>query len=419
MTVRSRTLATLFVIAAAAAPATAQTPGFAPERLARVDSVLQQYVDAGRIAGAVALVLQDGRPVYERAFGWSDREAGVRMAPNTIFRIASQTKALTSVAILMLLEEGRITLDEPVGRHIQSFRRTTVAQRDADSVAIVPARRAITIRDLLTHTAGISYGTTGEVAELYERQGLGRAAGFGWYTADMDEPICTTMERLGTLPFIAQPGEAWVYGYSTDVLGCIVERVSGIELADFIRSRITEPLGMSDTHFYLDDSERARLAAVYASDSAGLAVRAPDGARGQGHYIQGPRRSFAGGAGLVSTAHDYARFLEMVRNGGVLNGVRILAPRTVRLMTTNQVGSLYSSTGLGWSLAFETIERYGASGLGGVGSYGWGGAYGSWYRVDPEAGLVMVFMIQLMPNGTDIRQKFPTLVYQALTDAGS
>ena len=419
MTVRSRTLATLFVIAAATAPATAQTPGFAPERLARVDSVLQQYVDEGRIAGAVALVLQDGRPVYERAFGWSDREAGVRMAPNTIFRIASQTKALTSVAILMLLEEGRITLDEPVGRHIQSFRRTTVAQRDGDTVAIVPARRAITIRDLLTHTAGISYGTTGEVAALYERQGLGRAAGFGWYTADLDEPICTTMERLGTLPFIAQPGEAWVYGYSTDVLGCIVERVSGLDLAEFIRSRITEPLGMSDTHFYLDDSERARLAAVYASDSAGLAARAPDGARGQGHYIEGPRRSFAGGAGLLSTAHDYARFLEMVRNGGVLNGVRILAPRTVRLMTTNQVGSLYSSTGLGWSLAFETIERYGASGMGGVGSYGWGGAYGSWYRVEPEAGLIMVFMIQLMPNGTDIRQKFPTLVYQALTDQAS
>ncbi|HSK18564.1 MAG TPA: serine hydrolase domain-containing protein, partial [Longimicrobiales bacterium] len=414
MTVRSRTLAALFLLVAGAfAPVTAQRPGFAPERLARVDSVLQQYVDEGRIAGAVALVLQDGRPVYERAFGWSDREAGVRMAPNTIFRIASQTKALTSAAILMLLEEGRLTLDEPVGRHIQSFRRTTVALRGADTVAIVPARRPITIRDLLTHTAGISYGTTGEIAALYERQGLGRAAGFGWYTADLDEPICTTMERLGTLPFIAQPGEAWVYGYSTDVLGCIVERVSGIDLAEFIRSRITEPLGMADTHFYLDDSERARLAAVYASDSAGLAVRAPDGARGQGHYIDGPRRSFAGGAGLVSTAHDYARFLEMVRSGGALNGVRILAPRTVKLMTTNQVGSLYSSTGLGWSLAFETIERYGASGMGEVGSYGWGGAYGSWYRVDPEAGLVMVFMIQLMPNGTDIRQKFPTLVYQA------
>lgn len=176
---------------------------------------------------------------------------------------------------------------------------------------------------------------------------------------------------------------------------------------------------MDDTHFYLDPSERDRLAAVYASDSAGYIVRAPDGARGQGHYVDGPRRSFAGGAGLVSTARDYARFLEMVRNGGVLDGVRLLAPRTVKLMTTNQVGPLYSSNGLGWSLAFETIERYGASGMGEVGSYGWGGAYGSWYRVDPQAGLVIVFMIQLLPNRTDIRQKFPTLVYQALMESAS
>jgi CubicO group peptidase (beta-lactamase class C family) len=293
-----------------------------------------------------------------------------------------------------------------------------VAVGAGDTLAIVPARRAITIRDLLTHTAGISYGTSSNVAALYERQGLGPAAGYGWYTADKDEPVCATMERLGSLPFVAQPGEAWVYGYSTDVLGCIVERASGVPLDEFIRARITRPLGMTDTHFYLDPAQRDRLAAVYASDSTGFIVRAPDGARGQGHYVEGPRRSFAGGAGMVSTARDYARFLEMVRNGGALDGVRILAPRTVKLMTTNQTGSLYSTNGLGWSLAFETIERFGASGMGETGAYGWGGAYGSWYRVDPAARLVMVFMIQLMPNGTDIRQKFPTLVYQALTEPG-
>jgi CubicO group peptidase (beta-lactamase class C family) len=396
----------------------AQQPGFAPERLARIDSVLDRYAAENRIAGAVALVLQDGRPVYERAVGWSDREAGRRMTPTTIFRIASQTKALTSVAVLMLVEAGTITLDDPVGRYIPSFRRTTVAVGAGDSITIVPARRAITIRDLLTHTAGISYGTSSNVAALYERQGLGPAAGYGWYTADKDEPVCATMERLGSLPFVAQPGEAWVYGYSTDVLGCIVERASGVPLDEFIRARITRPLGMTDTHFYLDPAQRDRLAAVYASDSTGFIVRAPDGARGQGHYVEGPRRSFAGGAGMVSTARDYARFLEMVRNGGALDGVRILAPRTVKLMTTNQTGSLYSTNGLGWSLAFETIERFGASGMGETGAYGWGGAYGSWYRVDPAARLVMVFMIQLMPNGTDIRQKFPTLVYQALTEPG-
>jgi CubicO group peptidase (beta-lactamase class C family) len=393
----------------------AQQPEFAPERLARIDSVLDRYVAENRIAGAVALVLQDGRPVYERAVGWSDREAGTRMTPTTIFRIASQTKALTSVAVLMLVEDGTITLDDPVGRYIPSFRRTSVAVSDGDTLAIVPARRAITIRDLLMHTAGISYGTTGNVAAMYEREGLGPAAGYGWYTADKEEPVCATMERLGSLPFVAQPGEAWVYGYSTDVLGCIIERASGEPLDEFIHARITRPLAMTDSHFYLDPAQRDRLAAVYASDSAGFIVRAPDGARGQGHYVDGPRRSFAGGAGMVSTARDYARFLEMVRNGGTLDGVRILAPRTVKLMTTNQAGSLYSTNGLGWSLAFETIERFGASGMGETGSYGWGGAYGSWYRVDPAARLVIVFMIQLMPNGTDIRQKFPTLVYQALT----
>jgi CubicO group peptidase (beta-lactamase class C family) len=412
MSRKPHALAALLLVLLAASSAAGQS--FAPERLARVDSVLERYVADGRVAGAVALVLQDGRVAYERAVGWSDREAGTRIAPTTLFRIASQTKALTSVVILSLMEEGRLTLDDPVARYIPSFRSTTVAVREADTVAIVPARRAITIRDLLTHTAGISYGTTPDVARRYEREGLGPAAGYGWYTADKDEPVCTTMERLGTLPFVAQPGAAWVYGYNTDILGCVAERAADMPLDELIRSRITAPLGMADTHFFIAAAERGRLAAVYASDSAGSAVRAPEGARGQGHYVTGPRRSFAGGAGLVSTARDYARFLEMIRNGGTLDGVRILAPRTVKLLTTNQVGTLYSTNGLGFSLAFETTERYGASGLAEVGSYGWGGAYGSWYRVDPAARLVIVFMIQLMPNGTDIRQKFPTLVYQAL-----
>ena len=408
-------LACAVALGSAAPPAAAQHAAFAPERLARIDRVLEQYVEENRIAGAVALVVKDGTPVYERAVGWSDREAGRRMEPNTLFRIASQTKALTSVAALMLMEEGTLRLEETVGRYIPTFRQTTVAVSGGDTIAIVPAARAITIFDLLTHTAGISYGTAASISARYAAEGLGPAAGYGWYTAHMDEPVCTTMERLGTLPFVAQPGEAWVYGYSTDVLGCVVERASGIPLDEFIRTRITEPLRMHDTRFYLDPSERGRLAAVYASDSAGFIVRAPEGARGQGHYIDGPRRSFAGGAGLVSTAHDYARFLEMIRNGGELDGVRILAPRTVKLLTTNQAGSLYYIDGLGWSLAFETIERFGASGMGEVGSYGWGGAYGSWYRVDPDDGLVIIFMIQLIPNGTDVRQKFPNLVYQALT----
>ena len=307
--------------------------------------MLQQYVDENRLAGAVALVLRDGQPAYERAVGWSDKEAGRRMAPNTIFRIASQTKAITSAAILVLMEEGKLTLTDPVSRYIPSFAGSKVAVRnDAPGAApeIVPAKRPITIRDLLTHTAGISYGTDRHVAALYEAKGLGPAAGFGWFTADKDEPICDTMERLGTLPFVAQPGEAWVYGYNTDILGCVVERASGTALDAFVRSRITGPLGMKDTQFFLPPDQRDRLAAVYTIGADGKIARAADGPRGQGAYVEGPRRSFAGGAGLLSTARDYARFLEMIRKGGALDGVRILAPRTVALMTTNQIGTLHS-----------------------------------------------------------------------------
>jgi CubicO group peptidase (beta-lactamase class C family) len=387
---------------------------FAPDRLARIDTVLQKYVDDNRLGGIVALVLQDGQPVYERAFGWSDKEAGARMRTDTIFRIASQTKALTSVSILMLMEEGKLTLADPVSRFIPAFKTTTVAvTKEGGGVDLVPAKREITIKDLLTHTAGISYGTQSQFAELYKAQGLGPAAGRGWYTADKEEQICATMERLATLPFLSQPGDSWVYGYNTDVLGCVVERASGMALDEFFRTRITGPLGMKDTYFFLPKNQRERLAAVYASGPDGKAVRAPDGAIGQGHYVDGPRRSFAGGAGLVSTAQDYARFLEMIRNGGAIGDVRLLSPRSAALLHSNQVGTKLAD-GLGFGLGFQVVERYGASGLATPGTYGWGGAYGTTYAVDPSEGLTIVLMIQLMPNQTDIQDTFRTLVYQAL-----
>ena len=404
--------ATAALTAQTAKPRTAvsSTALLPAERVERIDRALQRYVDENRIGGAVALVLRDGQPVYERAVGWSDKEAGRRMTTDTIFRIASQTKAITSTAILSLVEEGKLTLTDPVSRVLPQFAKTTVASGGS----IVPATRAITIRDLLTHTAGISYGTEPAIASQYEAKGLGPAAGLGWYTADKDEPVCATMERLATLPFVAQPGEQWVYGYNTDILGCVVERASGMSLDAFVKTRITDPLRMTDTQFFLPAAQRNRLAAVYASGDDALIRRAPDGPRGQGNYVDGPRRSFSGGAGLLSTARDYGRFLEMIRRGGELDGVRILAPRTVRLMTTNQVGTLHSATGLGFGLGFETTDRYGANGMDSEGAFGWGGAYGSVYRVDPEAKLVMVLMIQLLPNTTDIRTVFPTLVYQAL-----
>ena len=403
---------TLLVSQAFAQPA--PDPAFSTERLARIDRLLERYTDENKIAGAVALVLHDGKPVYERAVGWSDKEGGRRMTVNTVFRIASQTKAITSAAVLALVEEGKIGLKEPVGNFIPSFRKTMVAVKDGSGIIQVPAKRAITIQDLLTHTAGISYGTDKHVAALYEEKGLGPAAGNGWYTADKAEPICQTMERLGTLPFVAQPGEAFVYGYNTDILGCVVEKASGMPLDEFVRTRITGPLNMKDTRFFLPPAESSRLAAVYSSGADGLVVRAPEGSKGQGAYVEGPRKSFAGGAGLTSTAQDYARFLEMIRNGGALGGIRILAPRTVELMVTNQSGTLHSNTGLGFGLGFQTVDRYGANGMSGVGAFGWGGAYGTNYQVDRQSHTVIVLMLQLMPNSTDIQTKFPALVYQAL-----
>jgi CubicO group peptidase (beta-lactamase class C family) len=391
--------------------------GFSAARLTRLDSVFQHAVERGEIAGAVVLVLRDGQTAYERAFGWADREAGRRMTPDAIFRIASQTKALTSVAIMMLAEEGRLGINDPVSRHLPSFRQTMVATRADTGVATVPARRAITIRDLLAHTAGIGYGTDTIAVAAYAAKGLGRAAGGqGWYTADKDEPICATVERLATLPFVAQPGERWTYGYATDVLGCVVERVSGQPLDEFVRTRITAPLRMNDTHFFLPPEKQGRLTAVYASTDTQV-VRAADGARGQGHYAEGPRRSFSGGAGLVSTARDYARFLQMLLNGGTLDGARLLAPRTVTLMTTDQAGMLYPQPGAAFGLGFSVLQRAGAEGrVESVGTYGWGGAYGSTYAVDPAERLVMILMIQQLPNTSDIAGRFPMLVYQALVE---
>jgi CubicO group peptidase (beta-lactamase class C family) len=402
----------------ASLPAQADTlrNGFSVERLARVDALLESYVNQGRLAGVVALVLRDGKPVYQRAVGWSDKEAGRRITMDTEFRIASQSKALTSVAILQLMEAGKLTVNDKAGKWIPTFEKTQVSVRNDNGVGttLVPARRPITIRDLLTHTAGISYGMEPEISALYEAKGLGPATGHGYYFSDKDEPICVTMERLGTLPFVAQPGEEYVYGYNTDILGCIVEKASGMPLDEYIRTHITGPLGMNDTHFFLPVEKRDRFAVVYGSDADGKAVRQPEGQKGQGHYVDGPRKSFSGGAGMVSTARDYATFLEALRNGGALGKVRILSPHAVRLMTTNQVGKLRGENANGFGFGFETHDRYGASGMESVGSWGWGGAYGTYYRVDPEERLTTVFMIQLLPNTTDFRDKFTAAVYQAL-----
>ncbi|MDR8394611.1 beta-lactamase family protein [Aliifodinibius sp. S!AR15-10] len=389
------------------------------DRLSQVDSVLQRYVEEERIAGAVGLVMHDGEIVYEHAAGWADREARQRMETDAIFRVASQSKAITSTAILMLVEEGKINLEDPVSRWMPTFKETTVAVETDSGRTILPARRAITIKDLLTHTSGISYGGDPLIASLYKEKGLGYGETYGWYFADDKEPICDSMDKLGTLPFVAQPGSDWVYGYNTDILGCVVERASGLPLDEFFRKRITGPLGMDDTHFFLPPEKEDRLAAVYTPREGGEGVvRAVEGPKGQGHYVDGPRRSFSGGAGLLSTARDYARFLEMIRNGGALDGKRYLSPHTVAVMTSNQVGNLFSDDGMGFGLGFETTERMGANGFTSVGTFGWSGAYGSDYEVDPKEKLVTVLMIQVVPYwGSGIRESFESAVYQALVPA--
>jgi CubicO group peptidase (beta-lactamase class C family) len=386
--------------------------GMSTERLARLDSVFRQYTVEVRLPGAVVLVARQGRTSYLESFGALDREAGSPMREDAIFRIASQTKALVSVAIMMLQEEGRLLITDLVGRYLPAFSKTTVAQpAESGGYDVVEARRPIRIRDLLTHTAGIGYGS-GPAADRWEEAGIQ-----GWYFADREEPIGATVERMAALPFDAQPGERFVYGYGTDILGALVEEVSGVPLNAFLRTRIFEPLGMYDTSFFLDPANQGRLATVYSATADGL-ERAPDpgGMVGQGAYVNGPRLSFSGGAGLLSTAADYARFLQMLLNGGELDGQRILSPKTVQLMTVDHIGDRYGQPGVGFGLGFSVVEDVGARGIpGSVGEFGWGGAYHSTYWVDPEERLVVVYFTQLIPAGAiDDHAKLRALVYQAI-----
>ena len=398
----------------AGAPAAA---GLASDRLARLDAAFRDAVADGKIAGAVVFVARGGRTADLEAVGWLDAEKKIPMLKDAIFRIASMSKAVTTVAALMLVEEGRLTLDAPVSRYVPAFAKTTVlvpARKDAPPGTpprIEAAKRPITLRDLMTHTAGISYGS-GALEERYKAAGA-----WWWYLADKDETLESFVDRLATLPFEAQPGERFVYGFSTDVLGRVVEVVSGQSLDAFLESRIFRPLRMPDTSFFLPPGKRARLATVYGLSESGKLERAPEkGHAGQGDYVDGPRRCFSGGAGLLSTAADYGRFLQMLLNGGVLDGVRLLSPKTVALATSNHVGALYDDGRLGFGLGFEVTERLGPAGrLDTPGAFGWGSAYYPRYFVDPQEKIVALFLTQLIPaRDYDLHKRFRTLVYQSI-----
>ena len=391
--------------------------GLSQSRLQVLDATMRKYVDDGKIAGAVVMIQQDGRDVFSNAYGWRDREAGDRMEETDIFRIASQTKALTSVAIMMLMEEGKLVIDDPLGKFLPEWTSTTVAVTNAKGgYDVVPAKRPITIRDLLSHTAGISYGS-GPGEKAWRDAGV-----FGWYFADKTEPVSAVVAKMAKLPMAAQPGEQWVYGYNTDILGVVVEKLSGQSLDVFLKERLIDPLGMKDTSFCLPSEKTDRLAVVYTAKD-GKAERAPSpgswqgtGHIGQGHYAGGPCKAFAGGAGLLSTAQDYSRFLEMLRRDGELDGKRYLSRKTVELMTHDTLVSATYQPGQGFGLGFRVTKDPSVMGnLGSVGDYGWGGAYHSTYWVDPELGLTVVYMVQLIPaGGLEEQSKIRALIYSAV-----
>ena len=419
----ARTLAAALLFVALAQAGWAQTlqrarpesVGLSSERLKRLSEALNAYAREGKLSGGVALVARRGKVAYLEAFGQRDREAGSPMREDSIFRIASQTKALVSVGVLMLQEDGRLLLSDQVGKYLPEFRETTVAvPKQGGGYDVVKAKRAVTVRDLLTHTAGVGYGG-GVARDRWEAAKI-----TGWYFADRDEPVGATVARMAALPFDAHPGERFVYGYSTDILGALIERVSGQTLEEFLRARLLAPLGMNDTHFFLPESKAGRFAVVYSAKEGGGLERAPEpgGMVGQGAYVKGPRKSFSGGAGLVSTAPDYARFLSMLLNGGELEGKRILSRKSVELMTVDHLREVSYSPGQGFGLGFSVVKDLGARGLpGSVGEFGWGGAYHSTYWVDPKEQLVVVYFTQLIPaRGLDDQEKLRALVYQSIVD---
>ena len=320
-------------------------------RLERLDNVIQHHVEQRELAGALMYIARDGKPVHFKAYGLQDIEAGKPMAKDAIFRIASMSKAVTTIAIMMLYEEGKFRLHDPVSKFLPAFANSTVAvpappgSPEEVKFVTVKAKRPIEIRDLLTHTAGLTYGDGSDLAaELYQKANVS-----GWYFAGHDETIGEAIDRLAALPLHGHPGESWQYGFGTDVLGRLVEVVSGQPLDRFIEDRIARPLGMKDTSFFLPLEKVGRLANVYGMENGKLVLKE---SAEKSDYVHGPRKCFSGGAGLLSTIGDYGRLLQMLLNGGELDGVRLLSPKTVELMHANHTGDKYARDTRGFGLGF-------------------------------------------------------------------
>ncbi len=404
------------------AEAKPETVGVSTERLQRIDQVIQGFVENGQVPGVIAIVVRNGKIVYHKGLGFDDLDAKTPLKRDAIVRIASQSKAITSTAVMMLYEEGKFLLDDPVSRYLPAFSNPQILERfnpEDSSYTARPAKREITIRDLLTHTSGIGYAVIGtkEANAIYAKHEI--PVGIG----TPDASLAAAMDRLGKLPLFNEPGEKFLYGLNSDVLGYLVEVVSGKSLAAFLRERLFEPLGMQDTYFYLPDNKHSRLAWLYTEDSEKKTVKVAsygstivsDGAMAQGYPTQ--KGSFyAGGAGLSSTALDYAAFLQMLLNGGRYNGKQLLSPTTVRLMITNQIGHLKDGKN-NFSLGFGiTTEEQALRFPIPEGSFDWGGAFGTSYWADPVEGLACVLITQKQPSswGGELTNKFKALVYQAI-----
>ncbi len=398
---------------------TPEAAGFSSERLKRLDREMNEWAQKEWMNGAVGLIIHNGKIAYYKAAGYNDIATKSAMQKEGIFRIASQTKAITSVAMMILFEEGKFLLNDPVSKYIPAFKKQQVLDKfnAADTTyTTVPAKSEITIRQLFTHTSGLGYAQIGskEANAIYAKSKL--TAGIGV----QDDKLSDAMNRLGKLPLMHQPGEKFTYGLNSDLLGCLVEIISGMTLNDFFRTRIFEPLGMKDSYFQVPAEKAARLVNLYREDSTGKLVMAEskmlNGPVGADYPLKNSTY-YSGGAGLSSTIYDYGIFLQMLLNNGVYNGKRILSRNTVRIMTMNQIGDISLGDDK-FGLGFQIISEKGSGRTPAqAGTFSWGGAFATSYWVDPKEKLVMLFYRQL--QGTthgDLPEKFRDLTYQAILD---
>ncbi len=415
----------LFLLSLAVFQSSAQTitdngseaAGFSGERLKRMDIAMNDWVEKGYMNGGAALIIRDGKIAYHKAIGYNDLDTKEPLQKDGIFRIASQTKAITSVAIMILFDEGKLLLTDPVSQYIPSFKKQSVLVKfnPADtSYTTVPASREVTLKDLLTHTSGLGYAQIGskEANAIYAKHDI--TAGLGV----KNKTLIEAMTKLGELPLMHQPGEKFTYGLNNDVLGCVVEIISGMSLDEFFKTRIFEPLGMKDTYFNIPTSKAKRLVNLYTEKSPSVLVKADAGmlnSAAASNYPLVPHTYYSGGAGLSSTLYDYGIFLQMLLNNGEYNGKRILGKNTVRMMITNQIDDI-NYGGNKFGLGFQLItEKTSGQTPAQVGTFNWGGAFATSYWVDPKEKIVMLFYRQLQARSrNDVVEKFRALTYQAI-----